>query len=74
MKGLGKLIYELPSTNILNKVTLEHQHIHLMIENTTHLRFFFLIFLFHFIFFLHIYKRACSERKQISSQDEVKNG
>ena len=26
MKGLGKLTYELPSTNILNKATLKHQY------------------------------------------------
>ena len=37
MKGLGKLTYELPSTNILNQVTLEHQYTYSMIENTMHI-------------------------------------
>ena len=37
MKGLGKLTYELPSINILDIVTLEHQHTRPTIENTMHI-------------------------------------
>ena len=68
MEGLGKLTYELPSTNILNQVTLEHQYTYSMMENTIHMS------LLLFIFFKHIYKWVCFERKQISSKNEVKNG
>ena len=54
MEGLRKLTYELSSTNILNKVTLEHQYTHSMMENTKHMR---LLFFFFFIFF-YIYSNA----------------
>ena len=53
--GLRKLTYELPSTNILNKVTLEHQYTHSMMENTTHMR---LLFFFSFSIFFFIYTNA----------------
>ena len=48
MEGLGKLTYKLPSTNILNQVTLEYPYIHSIMEDDTHmlLLFFFFSFLF----------------------------
>ena len=83
MEGLGKLTYELPSTNILNKVTLEHQNTHSMTENTIHMCLF--LFSSHFIhffsdfffqnFFLkHIYKCTNPEHKQMNSKYDINNG
>ena len=69
MKGHGKLTYELPSTNILDTVTLEHQHTHPTMENIMHIHtyayfsfifiisFFFSFFSFSFFFF-YIYTKA----------------
>ena len=51
MEGLKNLTYELPSTNILNQVTLKHRYTHSMMENNKHMRLFF----FHFIFFFLTY-------------------
>ena len=51
MEGIGKLTYELPSTNILNQVTLKHQYTHSMIENNAHA--FFFSFFFKYIQNVH---------------------
>ena len=57
MKGLGKLTYELPSTNILDTVTLEHQHTHPTMENTMHIHT-CAYFSFLFSIFFYIYTNA----------------
>ena len=45
MKGLGKLTYKLSSTYIINQMILEPQYTHSMIENNTHMHFFFHIYI-----------------------------
>ena len=90
MEGLKNLTYELPSTNILNQVTLEHQYTHSMIKNNTHLRFFFFnffhsffflfnffsfLFFIFFIFFFYIYKNVHTlNMNKISPKDDINNG
>ena len=73
MTGLGKLTYKLPSTNILNEVTLKHQYTCPMMENTMHIHtcayFSFLFFSFIIIIiFLHIYKCTHLEHEQNKPQ------
>ena len=82
MEGLGKLTYELSSTNILNQVTLKHQYTHSMIENNTHMRFFFsfLFFIFFkyfsfFFIFFYIYTNVHTlNMNKISPKDDINNG
>ena len=53
MKGLGKLAYELSSTNILNEVTLKYQYTRPMMENTMHIHtcaYFSFLFIHHFFY------------------------
>ena len=75
MKGLRKLTYELSSTNILNEVTLKYQYTCPMMENTMHIHtcaYFSFLFIHHF--FLHIYKCAPPEHKQMSPKYDINNG
>ena len=83
MEGLRKLTYKLSSTNILNQVTLENQYTHSMIENNTHMHFFFLhfsffiihfsFFIFHFFFYIYTNVHTLNMNK-ISLKDYINNG
>ena len=81
MEGLGKLTYELSSTNILNQVTLKHQYTHSMIENNTHMWFsifffiFFSIFFIFSFFFFNIYTNVHTlNMNKISPKDDINDG
>ena len=79
MQGLGKLTYELPSTNTLDKMTLEYQYTRSMMENTMHIHtcaYFSLFFIFVFSFyFFYIYINAHTlNMNKINPKDDINNG
>ena len=86
MKGLGKLTYELPSTNILNQVTLEHQYTYSMMEEYHTCAYYFSFILFYFIlfyfilfyfilFYFYIYTNVHTLNiNKISPKDDINNG
>ena len=76
MQGLGKLTYELPSTNTLDKMTLEYQYTRSMMENTMHIRtcvFFSSISIFYLFIFLQRYKYTYPEHKQMNPKYDINN-
>ena len=68
MEGLGKLTYELSSTNILDKMTLKYQYTRSMMENA----FFFWV-LFIYLFFTYTNAHTLIMKK-ISPKDDINDG
>ena len=65
MKGLGKLTCELPSINILNEVTLEHQYTNSMEKNIVNIHTY--VFIYLFVLFYFFFTCAYSKYQQMSS-------